>query len=196
MAGTLARVFKRKMVIAALGAAFVVGAGTTAALAAAGNQAHNPLVAQGQSSQSRSHDGADDNNRSTGAARDSRRIEGAIRSLDAGNSTFVVASEHNGDVTVTVTAQTAFDDGVSDFADLKVGMFVEVNGNFQTDNTVTATRIERGSDVNDANDANDAPGAISDDRSGADEHHGGGSGGPGRGGHGGHDGHDDGVPHT
>ena len=187
MAGTLARLLKRKMVVAALGAALVVGAGTTAALAAAGNLPRTSSAAQGQLSQSRSHDGADDNNRTTGATRDIRQIEGVIRSIDAGRSTFVVASEHNGDVTVTVTAQTAFDDGVSDFADLKVGMFVEVNGNFQTDNTVTATRIERGADVNDVNDVN---GAIRDDRPGADDRRGGGSGGPGRGGH------DDGVPHT
>lgn len=204
MFAQLAHLFTRKLMLAALGAALVVGAGTTAALAAAGNRAqatHAAQGTQGQLTQGRSHDGADDaddnDDDSRGANQNGqqRQIEGAIRSLDAGNSSFVVASEHSGAVTVVVDGKTAFDSGISGFADLKVGMFVEVNGNFVTDTRLTATKIERGNDSNDT--ATGASGAIGSDDPVGDDHGGdsgrsgssGGSGGSGRGGH------DDGVPH-
>ena len=198
MFAQLAHLFTRKLMLAALGAALVVGAGTTAALAAAGNRAqatHAAQGTQGQLTQGRSHDGADDaddnDDDSRGANQNGqqRQIEGAIRSLDAGNSSFVVASEHSGAVTVVVDGKTAFDSGISGFADLKVGMFVEVNGNFVTDTRLTATKIERGNDSNDT--ATGASGAIGSDDPVGDDHGGdsGRSGGSGRGGH------DDGVPH-
>ena len=182
MAGKLIRVFKSKLAIAVLGAVLVAAAGTTVALAAAGAQRRDPRASQGQSLLTRSQAGADDNNHSSGARQNSQHIEGAISSIDASHSSIVVASEHSGNVTVVVGDGTVFDEGLSGFADLKVGMFVEVNGNSQSDNTLTATRIERG---------NDAAGddATNADRSGGDDHRGGGSGGSGRGGH------DDGVPH-
>ena len=207
MFAQLAHLFTRKLMLAALGAALVVGAGTTAALAAAGNRAqatHTAQGTQGQLTQGRSHDGADDaddnDDDSRGANQNGqngqqRQIEGAIRSLDAGKSSFVVASEHSGAVTVVVDGKTAFDSGISGFADLKVGMFVEVNGNFVTDTRLTATKIERGNDGNDT--ATGASGATGSDDPVGDDHGGdsgrsgssGGSGGSGRGGH------DDGVSH-
>ncbi len=198
MFAQLAHLFTRKLMLAALGAALVVGAGTTAALAAAGNRAQATLAAQGtqgQSTQGRWHDGADDNDDDSRGANQNgqngqqRQIEGAIRSLDAGNSSFVVASEHSGAVTVVVDGKTAFDSGISGFADLKVGMFVEDNGNFVTDTRLTATKIERGNDGNDT--ATGASGATGSDDPVGDDHGGdsGRSGGSGRGGH------DDGVPH-
>ncbi len=198
MFAQLAHLFTRKLMLAALGAALVVGAGTTAALAAAGNRAqatHAAQGTQGQLTQGRSHDGADDaddnDDDSRGANQNGqqRQIEGAIRSLDAGKSSFVVASEHSGAVTVVVDGKTAFDSGISGFADLKVGMFVEVNGNFVTDTRLTATKIERGNDGNDT--ATGASGAIGSDDPVGDDLGGdsGRSGGSGRGGH------DDGVPH-
>ena len=196
MAGKLIRVFKSKLAIAVLGAVLVAAAGTTVALAAAGAQRRDPRASQGQSLLTRSQAGADDNNHSSGARQNSQHIEGAISSIDASHSSIVVASEHSGNVTVVVGDGTVFDEGLSGFADLKVGMFVEVNGNSQSDNTLTATRIERGNDANDANDANNANsvnGVAGDDRPSDDNHRGNGSdgsGGPGRGGH------DDGVPHS
>ncbi len=182
MPGKSALLLKRKLLAAALGAALVVGGGATAALAAAGNQQQAPRATQGQSPHSSSHAGSD-TTPAPGTSQDSHQIEGTISSVDTRNVSFVVASEHSGSVTVVVTAKTAFDD-VSGFADLTVGMFVEVNGNFQTDNRLTATRIERGDDARDD--------VTGDDRSG-DDHRGGRSGGSGGSGRGGHD---DGVPHS
>ena len=208
MFAQLAHLFTRKLMLAALGASLVVGAGTTAALAAAGNRAQTPhaaQMAQGQSSQGRSHDGADDHgDDSRGASQNGqngqqRQIEGAIRSIDAGNSSFVVASEHNGAVTVVVDGKTAFDEGISGFADLTVGMFVEVNGNFVTDTRLTATEIERGNDSGDGDDATSgATGATGSDDPVGDDHGGdsGRSGGSGSSGGSGRGGHDDGVPHN
>lgn len=177
-------VFKSKLAIAILGAVLVAGGGSAAALAASGHSPFDSSVRSAQNNNGQHNDGQDDN-----VQNDSHQAEGKISSIDAGNSSFVVASEHSGDVTVVVDGKTAFDNGLSGFADLKVGMFVEVSGNFVTDTRLTATKIERGNDGNDT--ATGASGATgSDDPVGDD--HGGGSGSSGGSGRGGHD---DGVSH-
>ena len=177
-------VFKSKLAIAILGAVLVAGGGSAAALAASGHSPFDSSVRSAQNNNGQHNDGQDDN-----VQNDSHQAEGKISSIDAGNSSFVVASEHSGDVTVVVDGKTAFDNGLSGFADLKVGMFVEVSGNFVTDTRLTATKIERGNDGNDT--ATGASGATGSDDPVGDDHGGdsGRSGGSGRGGH------DDGVSH-
>lgn len=145
MLGNLGHLLKSKLAVAVLGAALVAGTGATVAFAATGNSPRLPFIGQGQSSHHDTRDGSNDNN--DDANRDgNHQAEGAISSIDAGNSRFVLTSEHNGNVTVTVNNQTAFVNGVNSFADLKVGMFVEVKGNVQSDKTMAATKIERGND--------------------------------------------------
>lgn len=182
-------VFKSKLAIAILGAVLVAGGGSAAALAASGHSPFDSSVRSAQNNNGQHNDGQHSDGQDDNVQNDSHQAEGKISSIDAGNSSFVVASEHSGDVTVVVDGKTAFDNGLSGFADLKVGMFVEVSGNFVTDTRLTATKIERGNDGNDT--ATGASGATgSDDPVGDD--HGGGSGSSGGSGRGGHD---DGVSH-
>jgi hypothetical protein len=178
MLGNLGHVLKSKLAVAVLGAALVAGTGATVAFAATGNAPRLPFNGQGQSSHHDARDGSNDNNDDANHDGD-HQIEGAISSIDAGNSRFVLTSEHIGNVTVTVNTQTVFDNGVTSFADLKAGMFVEVTGNVQSDKSVAATKIERGHDgANDGgNDDSGTPGPGGSG-SGSDDH-GSGSGGTG-----------------
>ncbi|MGL5002001.1 MAG: DUF5666 domain-containing protein, partial [Casimicrobium sp.] len=68
-------------------------------------------------------------------------VKGAVSSINAANKTLVVLGQ-----TVQVTADTVFegsDDTILSFADLQIGMFIEVSGLRQDDGTLVATRIER-----------------------------------------------------
>jgi hypothetical protein len=179
MLGNLGHLLKSKLAVAVLGAALVAGTGATVAFAATGNAPRLPFLGQGQSSHHDARDGGNDNNddaNNDGDHDGNHQVEGAISSIDAGNSSFVLTSEHNGNVTVTVNNQTVFDNGVNGFADLKVGMFAEVKGNVESDKSVAATKIERGND--DAHDGgNDDSSKSGSDGSGTgSDDHGGGSG--------------------
>jgi len=90
-------------------------------------------------------------------------LKGTIGSINVANSTFVLQLAGNATRTVVVSPQTVFDDGLSEFSDLKTGMSVEVRGNLQSNGTLAATRIK------------------SEDASSGDEHGGSGSGSSGSG---------------
>ncbi|MBK9250394.1 MAG: hypothetical protein IPM70_00315 [Proteobacteria bacterium] len=65
-------------------------------------------------------------------------LEGPITSIDAANQTFVVLAH-----TVRVTTETSFDDSLGTFADLAVGLQVEISGLKNAAGEVVATRIEK-----------------------------------------------------
>jgi Domain of unknown function (DUF5666) len=65
-------------------------------------------------------------------------LEGPISSIDAANQTFVVLAH-----TVRVTTETSFDDSLGTFADLAVGLQVEISGLKNSAGEVVATRIEK-----------------------------------------------------
>jgi uncharacterized membrane protein YgcG len=200
----LGRFFKNKVAVALLGAALIVGAGTTVTMAATGN---SPFGAQSRSSQQNDgqhHDSQhddQDNHTQNNDQHDGHQAEGAITSIDSGKTSFVVKTEHGSSVTVVVNSATVFTDGPHGFGDLKVGMSVEVDGTLQSDGTLTATRVH--------GDAENVADELNDDRGGSatpgtDDHGGSlnsGSGSSGSGGSGGSDnsgrgGHDDGTPHS
>ncbi len=68
-------------------------------------------------------------------------VEGPIDSIDPAGTQLVVAGQ-----TVLVDAATSFDDSIpiSSLAGLNVGDFVEVNGLFDSDGRIRATRVELG----------------------------------------------------
>jgi hypothetical protein len=70
--------------------------------------------------------------------RQHNNLEGPITAVDAVAQTFVVLAH-----TVKVTADTSFDDSITSFADLTVGLQVEVNGLPDADGNLIATRVEK-----------------------------------------------------
>jgi len=190
MPGKLTLLLKSKLAWAILGAILIVGAGSTAALAATGTPL--PLISQGQTSQhndGQHNDGQHDHNDN------GHQAEGTISSIDSSQSSFVVKTEHGSSVTVVVSSATVFTDGPHNFNDLKVGMSVEVDGNVQSDGTLTATGVHGAGE--DANDDQGGGGNNGSDGSnptpGTDAHSGSGPSGsstPGSGSH------DDGAPHN
>ncbi len=184
MPGRLTHLLRSKIAVAIFGAALIAGAGSAAALAASGNAIQMPFASQSPSSQHNDGQHNDDQHDGNGA-------EGTISSIDSGNSRFVVKTEHGSSVTVVVNSATVFADGLHSFNDLKTGMSVEVDGNPQSDGTLTATKVHGDNEGAD-NDSNDDHG---DDRSsatpGSDDH----SGGPSGSSTPGADGHDVGAPH-
>lgn len=190
MLGKLALLLKGKLAAAILGTALLVGGGTTAVLAANSAQLQLPLVSQTQSQEhANNHDanddhggnnqGAnqnDDNNQGQDDDQNENELRGTVGSIDTGNASFVLKPSGGTTKTVVVSAKTVFDGGLSKLADLKVGQFLEVKGNAQSNGTLAATRVHR--EDNDANDDNDGANQAGDghgDNSG--------SGGSGRGGH-------------
>lgn len=151
MLGKLALLLRRRLALALLGTVVVVAAGTTAALAASG--ASLPLI--GQSTQQSGHDANDDHGGSQNTSHNnSQQAEGVIKSINAGQSSFVLTPEHGADVTVVVNGQTVFEEGVKNFASLAVGQHVEAKGTRQSDGSLLAAQIE-GQNTNDGQDANE-----------------------------------------
>ena len=149
MLGKLALLLRRRLALAILGTVLVVAAGTTAVLAASGA----PLPLVGQSTQHSGNDANDDHGGSQNVNHnDGQQAEGTIKSINAGQSSFVLTPEHGADVTVVVNGQTIFEEGVKNFASLAVGQHIEVKGTRQADGSLLAAKIE-GQNVND--DAND-----------------------------------------
>jgi hypothetical protein len=70
--------------------------------------------------------------------RQHNNLEGPITAVDATAQTFVVLAH-----TVKVTADTSLDDGIASFADLTVGLQVEVNGMPDASGNLIATRVEK-----------------------------------------------------
>lgn len=170
---------KNKIAIAVAGAILVALVGSTAALAATGTPL--PLISQGhpQQTQHQGNGAANDQGKSQDDDKNDtgHQAAGAISSIDAGHNSFVVADEHGKDVTIAVNAQTMFVDGLHSFADLKVGMRVEVKGNLQADGTLTATRIEGENNTSgdDHGDANTSDGSSNNTGTGSDDGHSGSS---------------------
>ncbi len=196
MLGKLALLLKGKVAAAILGTLLLAGGGATAVLAANGAQVQLPLVSQAQ--EHPNDDANDDRGNDQGAShddgQDEQQAEGTIKSLDADNSSFVLQLSNGTTKTVTVSARTIFDGGLSTFADLKAGLFVEVRGNLQANGTLAATRVHGEDD--DANDDHGGANEPGDDHGGNS-----GSGGSGDSGSGGNSGsgrggHDDGSGHN
>jgi hypothetical protein len=162
MLGKLTLLLKSKLAVAALGTILVAGGGTAVALASTG--AHVPLVSQAQTSQSNDNDASDDHGNAQGNSQnDGQQVEGAIKSIDAGHSSFVLTPAQGAAVTVVVNAQTVFEEGLGGFSDLKVGLQIEAKGTRQADGSLLATKIEgqnENANENEAQDENELKGTI------------------------------------
>src|SRR5690242_13172153 len=192
MPWNLKRLLSHKVAIAIFGAVLVASAGSAAALAASGGALQMPFASQTPSSHN--SDGHQNDDQNDDSQHDGHAAEGTISSIDSGNSSFVVKTEHGASVTVVVNSATVFTDGLHSFGDLKTGMSVEVAGNPQSNGTLTATKVHGNNEGADdgSNDSNDDHGGNTGGATpGSDDHSGGPSGSstPGSGGH------DDGTPH-
>ena len=154
MLGKLTLLLKSKLAVAALGTVLVAGGGATVALAASGTQL--PFVSQAQSQAQQASDTSDDHSNAQGNSQnDGQQVEGAIKSIDAGHSSFVLTPAQGAAVTVVVNAQTVFEEGLGGFSDLKVGLQVEAKGTQQTDGSLLATKIEGQNENANENEAQD-----------------------------------------
>lgn len=70
-------------------------------------------------------------------------LSGTITSLDAAHSSFILMATSGGSGTIVVNAQTEFDGGVNGFSDLRTGMTIEVQGAFDADGALLASRVHR-----------------------------------------------------
>jgi Domain of unknown function (DUF5666) len=155
MLGKLIPLLKSKLALAVVGTVLVAGGGATVALASTG--AHVPLVSQAQTSQSIGNDASDDHGGAQKNAGNGQQVEGSISSIDAGHTSFVVTPAQDTAVTVVVNAQTVFEEGLQNFAGLKVGMDVEATGTRQADGSLLATKVEgQNANENEAQDENES----------------------------------------
>lgn len=187
MPGRLTHLLRSKIAVAIFGAVLIAGAGSAAALAASGNL-QAPFASQTPSSHN--SDGHQNDDQNDDGQHDGHEAEGTISSIDSGNSSFVIKTEHGASVTVIVNSATVFTDGLNSFGDLKTGMSVEVAGNPQSDGTLTATKVHGNNEGADDDSNDDHGGNTGSATPGSDDHSGAtGSSTPGSGGH------DDGTPH-
>jgi uncharacterized protein DUF5666 len=153
MLGKLILLVKSKLALAVVGTVLVAGGGATVALASTG--AHVLLVSQAQTSQSIDTDASDDHVGAQKQDGNSQQVEGSISSIDAGHTSFVVMPVQGTAVTVVVNAQTVFEEGLQNFAGLKVGMDIEAKGTRQADGSLLATKVEGRNENANENDAQD-----------------------------------------
>ncbi len=153
MLGKLILLLKSKLALAVVGTVLVAGGGATVALASTG--AHVPLVAQAQTSQSIDNDASDDHGGAQKNDGNGQQVEGSISSIDAGHTSFMVTPAQGTAVTVVVNAQTVFEEGLQNFAGLKVGMDVEAKGTRQADGSLLATKVEGQNENANENEAQD-----------------------------------------
>jgi hypothetical protein len=151
MINNLMPMLRSKLGLAVVGGLLFAAIGATAGLAVTGAAAHlsaagaqTPSPAQcasdddgsgHTSTQSDDRDEADDQGENQPA------VQGAITSVDPANSSFVVTQCNGTTTTVEVSAKTTFDQSARSFADLKVGLFVDVEGSVQSNGSFTASRV-------------------------------------------------------
>ena len=159
MINKLALLLRSKMGLAVVGALLVAAVGATAGLAVTGATAH--LLAAGQtpsaaqcasdehSSGHPTSSPSDDRDEPDDQGENQHAVQGTVTSVDTANSSFVVTQCNGTTTTVEVSTKTTFDQSVRSFADLKVGLFVDVEGTLQSNGSFTANRVhveENGSD--------------------------------------------------
>jgi hypothetical protein len=172
MINKLTLVLRSKVGLAVVGGLLVAAVGATAGLAMTGATAH--LLAAGQTPSpaqcaSDDHTSAhptssptDDRDEPDDQGENQHAVQGTITSVDTANSSFVVTQCNGTTTTVEVSAKTTFDQSVRSFADLKVGLFVDVEGTLQSNGSLTASGVhveENGSgDEHDGSDGDDHDG--------------------------------------
>jgi uncharacterized protein DUF5666 len=108
-------------------------------------------------------------------------LMGTISLLDGAHASFTLKLADGTTRLIVTTGQTEFDGGFSGFADLKIGMWVEVRGAIQHDGSLLAARVHReddgGSTSGSSGSSGSSGGSGSGDGSGTDGHSGSGDGG-------------------
>ena len=163
------------MGLAVAGGLLVAAVGATAGLAVTGATAHllaaeqTPSPAQcasdDHSSAHPSSSPTHDRDETDDQGENQHAVQGTITSVDTANSSFVITQCNGTTTTVEVSAKTTFDQSVRSFADLKVGLFVDVEGTLHSNGSFTASRVH----VEETGSGDDHDGSDSDD------HHGGSS---------------------
>jgi hypothetical protein len=151
MINKLALLLRNKVGLAVVGGLVVAAVGATAGLTVTGATAH--LLAAGQTpspAQCASDDDGsghptssptDDRDEQGDQSENQHAVQGTITSVDTASSSFVVTQCNGTTTTVEVSAKTTFDQSVRSFADLKVGVFVDVEGTLQSNGSFSASRV-------------------------------------------------------
>jgi Domain of unknown function (DUF5666) len=172
MINKLTLVLRSKVGLAVAGGLLVAAVGATAGLAVTGTTVH--LLAAGQtpsaaqcasddhSSAHPSSSPSDDRDESDAQGENQHAVQGTITSVDTATSSFVVTQCNGTTTTVEVSKKTMFDHGVPGVAELKVGLFVDVEGTLHSTGSFTASRVN----VEENASGNDHEGSDGDDHDG------------------------------
>jgi hypothetical protein len=150
MINRLSLLLRSKVGLAVVGGLLVAAVGATAGLAVIGATGH--LLAAGQTPSpaqctSDDHSGdhtssqTDDRDETNDQSENQHAVQGTVTSVDTANSSFVLMQCNGTTKTVEVSAKLKFDHGIRSFADLKVGLFVDVQDTLQSNGSLTASNV-------------------------------------------------------
>jgi hypothetical protein len=172
MLNRLALLLRNKVALVALGAVLVAAVSTTVVLAANGatpNLSRTSPAASPAQCASEKHDSAQTGTQTGGRDKTDDKgesqhaLQGTITSIDSTNSSFVLTQCDGTTTTVEVSSKTRFGESMHGLADLKVGLFVDVEGTHQSNGTLTANsvHVEKNSsgDDHDGSDGDDDDGS-------------------------------------
>jgi hypothetical protein len=151
MPGNIVHLLKARFALAVVGAVLVAAVTATVVVAATGARAHQPLAAQTPSpagqcapkDQGTGHTSTptDDGDETAEQDANQHAVSGTIASVDTAGSTFVLTQCDGTSATVAVSKTTEFGESTHGLADLKAGMFVEVEGTIQSNGTLSASNV-------------------------------------------------------
>jgi hypothetical protein len=151
MISKLSLLLRSKLGLVVVGGVLVAAVGATTGLAVTGATAH--LLAAGQtpsstqcasSDHSSSHTSSqsdDDRNERDDQGDNQHAVQGTITSVDTANSSFVLTQCDGTTTTVQISSKTSFGESMHGLADLKAGLFVQVEGILQSNGTFTASSV-------------------------------------------------------
>jgi hypothetical protein len=150
----LARILRNKLALIGVGILLVAAISTTVVVMVAAH-GHQPGASAAQTSSLASHcssdqhskghtsSQADDRGESDQADEHQHSLRGTITSIDTSSSSFVLKQCNGTTTTIEVSGKTVFDESsVRGIADLKVGLFVDVQGTPQSNGHFTARSIQ------------------------------------------------------
>jgi hypothetical protein len=172
MMNRLALLLRNKVALVSLGAVLVAAVSATAVLAATGGAPHlsltSPISSPAQCA-SEDHSSAhtstqtSEQNETDDSGESQHAVQGTILSVDSTNSSFVLTQCDGTTTTVEVSSKTQFGESARGLADLKAGLFVEVEGTLQSTGHFTASSV----DVEENTSGDDHDGSSGDDDDGS-----------------------------
>jgi len=177
MLNRLGLLLRNKVAVIGLAAVLVAAVSTTVVLVAHGAAPHLSLASPTASpAQCASEDHGSAHTGTPTSDRDEtdetswsqHMLQGTITSIDSTTSSFVLTQCDGTTTTVEVSSKTRFGESMDGLANLKVGLFVDVEGTHQSNGTFTASSIhvEKNSSGDDHDGSDGSDGDNGDGRSG------------------------------